>query len=267
MRVQRILWFGLSLGMCVATGRAVGQEAARVESCPGNRNTPVVFLADCSHVTDGTAKQLCGAFLENQACKVFPAYRTLTGIHLEEKCPTMKYTIYEKENWPYPNLKGEGGLAGKCEITLMSDYSLKVKSKIGPYDLHELLHEYQMVAGPFSTEHPFFDVTQTEAAKQIGDAEGAEAYLRKVKNEISAGDQALQKASGGLKECTMAQLVVVNQLYLEDPRIVGAIYRKLGPLPERKALEALQVRENRTIYIVSNEKAKPFLMEHGCAKF
>src|SRR5579863_2865278 len=139
---------------------AFAQDHASVSSCPAQPKVPVTFTADCSHVKDPDTKQLCGAFLENQACKVSPAYRKITGIHLEDRCPSIQYNIYDKENWPYPNNKGEAGLAGKCVITLMTDYSLKVKSDIGPYDLHELLHEYQYLVGPFIDEHPFFGSTQ-----------------------------------------------------------------------------------------------------------
>jgi len=268
MKLRAIVCCLLIIMTWLAIAPAYAQDRAEVSSCPGQPKIPVTFTADCSHVKDAATRQLCGPFLENQACKVFPAYRKITGIHLEEKCLSIRYNIYEKENWPFANLMGEGGLAGKCEISLMTDYSLKVRSKIGPYDLHELLHEYQSVLGPFSTEHPFFDMTQTEAAREIGDVEGSDAYLRKVKDEVKQSGDALaqQKVPSG-KECAMAQLYIEGTLYTADARIVPAFYRELGPLPAKRTLVELQVRENRMLYIVSSEKAKPFLMEHGCAPF
>ena len=40
-------------------------------------------------------------FAANQACKVFPAYRKITGIKLEQRCPTITYTIYDQDNFPH----------------------------------------------------------------------------------------------------------------------------------------------------------------------
>jgi hypothetical protein len=247
---------------------AAAQDHVTVSNCPAQPKIPVTFTADCSHVHDDGTKQLCTPFLENQACKVFPAYRKITGLQLEKQCPSIRYNIYEKDNWPYPNNKGEGGLAGKCEVTLMTDYSVKVRSKIGPYDLHELLHEYQFLVGPFPVEHPFFDTTQTEAAKEIGDPAGAEAYTAKVKDEVAQVEKFLAPTKvQSDKDCASADLYIENTLYLQDPRIVYAFYRKLGPVPASKERAELYARVNRMLYIASGEKAKPFLLEHGCGPF
>ena len=244
------------------------QDHVTVASCPGQAALPVVFKADCTHVADAAAKQMCGPFVENQACKVFPAYRKITGVQLEDRCPTMQYNLYEKENWPYPNLQGEGGLAGKCEITLLTDFSVKVRSKLGPYDLHELLHEYQMVIGPFINEHPLFDPAQAEAAKEIGDPEGMEAYLNRMHHtleEIQKNTKEMTAPSE--KDCRVAQIYIEESLYLEDSRNVYAFYHKLGPVPANKTREGLAARENRMLYTVSYGKAKEYLVNHGCWNF
>jgi len=247
---------------------ARAQDSVSVSSCPGQPKIPVVFKADCSHVKDPSGKQLCRAFLENQACKVFPAYRKITGINLEERCPVMQYNLYEKENWPYPNLKGEGGLAGKCEITLLSDFSVKVQSRIGPYDLHELLHEYQALIGPFINEHPMFDPSQAEAAREIGDPQGAEAYvnrMRRTLDEISKSSASSTVPSE--KDCARAQIYIEESLYLQDSRVVYAFYHKLGPVPTNKTRPELAARENRMLNVVSWDKAKDYLLSHGCWPF
>ncbi len=253
---------------CFVIAPTSAQDTATVSSCPTQPRIPVTFKADCSHVKDAAQKRLCEPFIENQACKVFPAYRKITGIKLEEKCPSIQYNIYEKEDWPYPNNKGEGGLAGKCEITLMTDYSLKVRSQIGPYDLHELLHEYQWVVGPFPSEHPFFDPTQAEAAREIGDPEASQAYITRMKHELQEVDDYFGKHNApSNKDCEMAQLYIQNNLYLEDPRSVHAFYLKLGAVPSTKTRTELQARVNRMFYIVSSGKAKEFLLAHGCPRF
>ena len=101
------------------------QDVVAVSSCPDRLALPVTFVVDCSHVADLATKQLCRPFAENQACKVFWAYRNITGIHLEEKCPTFKYTIYDRDKSPHK--EGEGGLALHCGADYMADYSLLIK--------------------------------------------------------------------------------------------------------------------------------------------
>ena len=262
----------LCLAVVLAGGLAVlpaqAQDHVTVSSCPREAKIPVVFKADCTNVKDPDAKQLCGKFLENQACKVFPAYRKITGVRLEETCPVMQYNLYEKENWPYPNSRGEGGLAGKCEITLMTDYSVKIRSKIGPYDLHELLHEYQRPIGPFINEHPLFDPAQAEAAKEIGDPDGAAAYVKRMKDTLEQDKKLLtEQKTPSEKYCAMAQTYVEESLYLEDARNVYAFYHKLGPVPANKTRPELAARENRMLYTVSYGKAKEYLVSHGCWAF
>lgn len=73
------------------------QDDVTVTSCPQS-NLPVKFEVDCSHVADPATKQFCKSFAENQACKVFPVYRRITGIHLEESCSEFKYVIYDTNN-------------------------------------------------------------------------------------------------------------------------------------------------------------------------
>ena len=80
---------------------AFAQDEITVSRCSDQNGLPVTFPVDYTHVADPATKQLSKPFAENQACKVFPAYRNITGIHLEESCPTFKYMIYDKDQWPH----------------------------------------------------------------------------------------------------------------------------------------------------------------------
>jgi len=265
--MPRVIHLCVSLvpAMCLVITPAFAQGQVTVSSCPGEPKIPVALSADCSHVGDAETRGLCRAFAENQACKVFPAYRKITGIHLEEKCPSLRYRIYDPENWPGPK-KGEGGMAGKCEILLLARYSLKVHSKIGPYDLHEMLHEYQWVVGPFPQEHAFFGTTQTEAAREIGDPEGTSDFLAKLKHLVEETKSALEKHPASWdKSCTTAETYIESTMYLEDSSNLYAYYRKLGPVPARRTRADLEARVNRMLTTVSGGKAKQFLLQHGCA--
>jgi len=90
MRVERILWFALSLTARRRTANDPGRELPRrwedVCGVPGG-----LFACDRrDREADGRGVP------RKSGVHGFPAYRKLTGIHLEEKCPTIKYTIYEQ---------------------------------------------------------------------------------------------------------------------------------------------------------------------------
>jgi hypothetical protein len=83
------------------------EEVTTITACPSQTTIPVKFVVDCSHVKDAATRQLCSPFIANQACKVFPAYRKITGIRLEQRCPTITYTIYDKDNFPHAGGAGD----------------------------------------------------------------------------------------------------------------------------------------------------------------
>ncbi len=60
----------------VATSVVLGAEITTITSCPSPPMIPVKFVVDCSRVKNAAMRQLCKPFIANQACKVFPAYRT-----------------------------------------------------------------------------------------------------------------------------------------------------------------------------------------------
>lgn len=268
MNAIRRFGFALISAIFVAVVPASSQDHVTISNCSGQSKIPVVFQVDCTHSKDSAARQLCGQFAENEACKVSPAYRKITNINLEDRCPTMRYNLFEKDNWPFSNSGDAGGLAGKCEVSLLSDYSVKVKSEVGPYDLHELLHEYQAVIGPFINEHPMFDPAQAEAARLIGDPVGTAAYMNRIRHAIEQAKMLLPSTSQPAdKECGFAESFIENSLYLQDSRNVYAFYRKLGPVPASKTRQEVAARENRMLYTVSYGKAKDFLLSHGCWPF
>ncbi len=253
-----------AIGMLCAP--AFAQSVITVSSCPGQTPLPVTFQVDCSNVADPATKQLCQPFAENQACKVFPAYRKITGINLEESCPTFKYMIYDKDKWP--NKGGDaGGYAKRCGAELMTDFSALIKSPIGPYDVHEILHVYQDVLGALPYSHVLFGPSMAEARREIGDHKGYWDALTRLKVDLKATETGLQK--GTIRpddQCHSAEFYIESTLYLKDQANVEQFYRKLV----RSRLSDMadrQARFNRMYNEVSGGTAKQYLVSHGCAVF
>jgi hypothetical protein len=247
------------------------QDVTSVSSCPGQEKLPVIFQIDCSHIKDGASRQLCRPFIENQACKVFPAYRRITGIKLEDTCQAIKFMIYDEDSWPHP--QGEaGGMALHCSVDYLAKYSVKVgfNPKMGPYDVHEILHEYQMALGPLPSMHPLFSSSMAEATRAIGDETRYERLVTEMRSEAKRLHDELEsgKYKGNPRECELAQVTVEENLYLENPKVVSTFYLKLPPAkgnsqPERNA------RFSRMLYVVSsdNREVKKLLTDHGCGPF
>jgi hypothetical protein len=253
------LWFGVPIA---------AQDNITVSSCPGQPNLPVSLEIDCSHLTDPAAKQLCRPFIENQACKVFPAYRKITGINLEQTCKSIKFTIYEDANWPHP--KGEGGLALNCTVDYLAKYSIQghPKSKIGPYDVHELLHEYHLALGALPDVHILFSASMAEAMKEIGETDDYERAIQNMRKEAPSLAQELSEGKvAAPSQCTIAQTQVEERLYLADGRSVYAYYRKLTPSKNPRQ-EDSQARFNRMFYLVSGPKpeVRTYLTKY-CGRF
>ncbi len=182
VRRAAVLAGALAAAALVAGPPVRADEPIVVTSCPGGERIAVTFKVDCSHVRDPAARAQCRPFIENQACKVFPAYRRITGINLEKPCPEIVYTIYDKDQWPHPP-GGEGGQAGRCSAELLSQFSVLIESSIGPYDVHELLHLYQSQIGSVPYSHILFGASQLEARREIGDHNGYEAGFARLKKE------------------------------------------------------------------------------------
>jgi hypothetical protein len=239
-------------------------EPIVVTSCPGEERIAATFKVDCSHVRDPAARAQCKPFIENQACKVFPAYRRITGINLEKECPEIIYTIYDKDQWPHPQ-GGEGGQAGRCSAELLSQFSVLIESSIGPYDVHELLHLYQSQIGSLPYSHILFGASQLEARREIGDHYGYEAGFARLKKEALDPDleQQFARMAPG-RRCPMAEVNEEERLYISDPKVVYAYYRELE-IGWQKDQAQREARFNRMFDKVSAGRAKQFLLAHGCA--
>ena len=240
------------------------EEPIVVTSCPGQARIPVTFQLDCSHVRDPAARGQCKPFIENQACKVFPAYRRITGINLEKQCPQITYTLYDKDQWPHQQ-GGEGGIAGRCSAELLSEFSVLIKSQVGPYDVHELLHVYQSQLGALPYPHILFGASQLEARREVGDHDGYEAGFARLKKEVFAPDLEQQFARMAPDQrCRIAEVNEEERLYISNPKVVYAYYRDLevGRLRDQAEREA---RFNRMFDKVSGGTARTFLLAHGCA--
>lgn len=248
---------------------AAAQDQITVSSCPGQAALPVTFQIDCTHVKDAATKQLCKPFINNQACKVFPAYRKITGINLENTCKAIKFTIFDDDNWPHP--KGEGGLALNCAVDYLAKYSLQAhpNSKIGPYDVHELLHEYQIPLGALPDAHVLFSSSMAEATREIGETDEYERMMKNMKAEAPRLEQELSSGKiTGPKQCTVAETQVEESIYIENSRSVYAFYRKLV-VSRNPNMDDRQARFDRMFYLVSGPKpeVKKFLLDNGCSKF
>ena len=250
--------------------RAEDDDQITVSSCSGQPSLPVSFKIDCSHLENPATRQLCRPFIENQACKVFPAYRRITGIKLEDTCKSVKFTIYQDNNWPHP--RGEGGLALHCSVDYLEQYSVKFRkdSKIGPYDVHELLHEYQIALGPLPSMHPLFSSSMAEATKAVGDDEQYQRELKNMQNESKRLHDELEsgKYASAANQCSIAQTAVEESLYLENSRLLPMFYLKLPPTKGNSQTER-DARFDRMFFVVSsaNPGVKKLLVEHGCGPF
>jgi hypothetical protein len=258
-------WTGALLAGALAAGSWVwADEPIVVTNCPGQERIPVTFQVDCSHLHDERARQQCRPFIENQACKVFPAYRRITGINLEKECSAITYTIYDKDQWPHQQ-GGEGGVALHCSAELLSEFSVLVKSQVGPYDVHELLHLYQDQLGALPYSHSLFGASQLEARREIGDRYGYETAFARMKKEVFDPDfeQRFARLAPD-QRCRMAEVHEEERLYISNPKVVYAFYRELqiGGLKDQADREA---RFNRMFDKVSGGRARAFLLGHGCA--
>lgn len=251
----------------LACARASAQDIITVSSCPESGRLPVTFQVDCSKVANSASKNLCRPFGENQACKVFPAYRTITGIQMEQSCPVFRYTIYDKDKWPYQNTN-DGGFAGRCGAEILTDFSLLNSSQIGPIDVHEILHVYQEALGALPYSHILFGPSMTEARRMIGDNKGYGIEFIRMKQEFnrSKAEYETGKAMAGSDPCVQAELYEETLLYMKDHNNVELFYTKLerGRLKDQADREA---RFNRMFDTVSGGQAKAFLLEHGCSPF
>jgi len=265
--MKRVWSYLAAGGLCwMLCAPAFAQDVITVSTCPDHPVLPVQFQVDCSHVADPATKQLCRPFAENQACKVFFAYRKITGINLEESCPTFKYTIYDKDKFPQHG-GDAGGYALRCGAALMADYSVLLQSQIGPYDVHEILHVYQQGLGALPYSHILFGPSMAEARREVGDNKGYWDAMTRLKTETARAAVDLEK--GNIRpeqQCLSAELYIESSLYIKDTKNVELFYRKLEP-GRRADLTDRQARFNRMYNEVSGGAAKAFLLAHGCAPF
>jgi hypothetical protein len=256
------LWLFVSSSVAATADPA---DFITVSACETKVNPPVSFSIDCSHVLDPVKKKFCGPFIENVACKVFPAYREITGIRVESHCPSILYTIFEDANWPHG--RAAGGLSKKCEIDYMAVYSILVKSPIGPYDEHEILHQYNAAHALISklhVGHPLFYPVMQELELMIGDQHRYDEVHENTKLIIKRILDAPEKriSQWPETECGDAQNAVASHLYIVNKENAYRFYRELNGDPEdgdvllSKLLFEMSGRENWV---------RKFPAGHGCS--
>jgi hypothetical protein len=193
---------------------APAQDIVTVDHCPGPDPLLVTFQIDCTHVANPEAKAECRPFAENQACKVFFAYRRITGFKLEQYCRTFKYTLYDKDQWPHQG-SDVGGLALNCGADLMTD-SLIRSSIIGPYDLHEMLHVYQdRPLGALPDGHILFGPAMAETQRLIGDGKGYWNTMSRMKMDLNRTVNAANPREASLpadRQCVDAEFYIEDSL-------------------------------------------------------
>lgn len=141
--------------------------------------------------------------------------------------------------------------------------------KIGPYDVHELLHEYHIALGALPSAHVLFSCSMAEATREIGETEDYERALANMKNEAPRLEQELREGKvTGDKQCTVAETQVEETIYLTGSRSVYAFYRKVG-VSRSPSQADREARFDRMFYIVSGPKpeVRKFLLAHGCSAF
>ncbi len=259
----------LSLTAAAAAAGVPGADQFTVAACPNAAQIPVTFQIDCSNVASQKLKKLCGVFIQNQACLVSPAYRKITGIKLEDICPSVQYMIYDTDKWPYQG--GEaGGMAGKCKIDYMTQYSVAAPApaNIGPYDSHEILHEYQMALGALPYAHSLFGPSQAELKRLIGDADGYEQAIGQMKKGIDNARAANwnHTATATMDQCVFVELYLEAHFYVSNNATVYDMYRKLVRSFVRDQGDR-EARFNRMYVAVSDPRTRDFLVAHGCAPF
>jgi len=266
LRFTRIVLFAVTAAATLAAP-AHAQDVVTVDHCPGPAPLPVTFQVDCAHVADPQLKAECRPFAENQACKVFFAYRKITGINLEQYCPTFTYTLYDKNQWPQE--PGDaGGFARKCGADLTTDGI--IQSGIGPYDVHEILHVYQdNVLGALPDAHILFGPAMAEAQRLIGDGKSYWNTMSRMKAELNRTANAPNPREASLppeRQCVAAEFYIEDSLYVKSTNNVYLFYRKIEPGGTKDMANRL-ARFNRMFDAVSGGTARPYLLAHGCTPF
>jgi hypothetical protein len=266
-RIQKVR-FHIVVGVAAALANApaVASDITVVSSCPQKQHIPVEFKVDCSHLEDPAARNLCGRFAQNQACKVFPAYRKITGIDVEQLCPTISYTLYDRDNWPYDVA---GGISFRCRINMLAEYALRpnTQSAIGPHEVHEILHQYQMVnktLDQLTAFHPLFSSSMLEAEREIGESEAYKSGYKRLKQEIQSMQTSLDKGEITTSDmCRIAQAVIEERLYLQNINNFYRFYRTLANSARRNPADEMSAMLNA----LSGRPVKQFLLAHGCGNF
>jgi len=248
-----------------APGAAQAQTKFSISKCPDGP-LPLPITIDCSHTKDPAAQAACRPFLETTACKVFPAYRQITGIKMEDFCKTFQYVIYDQDNWPYTSA-GAGGMTIGCNVSYQARYSVLSSFAMGPYDVHEILHGYHHGIGRVPDQHVLFSSSMAEAIRVIGDDATYRKRLQSISDETKNLEKEFQEDKIKPQDrCKVANTLFDELLYLKNTNIVSEYYAWLLQHPE-KGKENPQVRFNRMFNAVSKGEARRFMAQHGCDVF
>lgn len=209
-----------------------------ISTCPGGATAVQKVAVDCSSLTNPISIANCRIYAQDVACKVAPAYKTLTNVALESRCPTFTYKIVD-ENTTNPCGESAGGCSpfGSCTSWYSENYSVNPGIVSDPNstrygkifrDKHEILHQIQYtMSSTFShtTNHPLFGSSMTEVSRQLGEITTAQA-ITKAQHDRTQGMN--------LNECRGAQITEEENLYIAwlqngavGPNIVTSVYNSI----------------------------------------
>jgi hypothetical protein len=266
-KVSVIGWSVITL--CVVAAIALQARPALVvasNDCASQIPVTIKFSVYCDKVRDQQARGLCGRFITNQACKVFPAYRALTGIPLEKYCKNITYRLFDRD--AYPHDKG-GGISTPCEIHYIAGIVLNVSASpsIGPYEVHEILHQFQLASAvlrEMTSRHPLFEVSMVEVKRRIGDVSGYQLSLARLQQSTAVAGTGAAAFTGNLMApCETARHEIVRDLYLRNPITIYSIYALLtAAAPTSSGGQESYL--NRALIDVSRGDSRKLLEDNDC---
>ncbi|MGD9804487.1 MAG: hypothetical protein AB7E80_13875 [Hyphomicrobiaceae bacterium] len=261
----------ISLALLAATLHTAQAADGRyvVTSCANGTRLPIAFVADCSRLGSAATRALCATFIENQACRVYPTYRRLTGIDIAPRCRRIKCIIHDLSS--APGGRDFGGMAKGCEVAFMAKYAIDLRkdSPIGPHEVHELLHHFRMSSSalkPLTHGHALFGSSMAEAISQLGDHTTYAQDLKRLRTEADRIEKKLEAPPwppAHSTRCRLARLVVESRVYLERPETIATIYRAAAARPTDERDEAGRWL-NRLLADIGGPTGRALLASNGC---
>ncbi|UVO37632.1 hypothetical protein KUL72_04370 [Bradyrhizobium arachidis] len=185
----------------------------------------------------------------------------MTGIALERNCATVSYVLHDQSTWPRGSA---GGISRQCEIELLAEFALQRTGAVGPHEVHEALHQFQLAhraLRKITVFHPLFAISMLEVEQAIGDNVAYDLGLARMRREADALLSPSEIESLKDKDnCKLAQTWAEEKLYMKDHSMLYRIYRGLKHLDHRNAFDKL----SRILNDLSEGATQSILLKHRC---